>query len=133
MKNFDEHEELCELLHGYLVNEPASIKRSLERLLEYRNSEGHKTPPYVEHDHDRGNFFVPDLSSFDSTRATRKAEKQYEPYPGMSLRDYFAAKAMQALVSAEEWSPGKTQEEYKSETGSFAYQLADAMMEARNE
>ena len=45
---------------------------------------------------------------------------------GMGLRDYFAAKAMQGLLSTvkdEEW--------FMDETAGVAYQMADAMMEAR--
>jgi len=42
---------------------------------------------------------------------------------GMTLRDYFAAKAMQALV--QKYS-------HASDVSRHAYKLADAMMEARN-
>lgn len=42
---------------------------------------------------------------------------------GMSLRDYFAAKAMQGILF-ECLEP--------KDTAKFAYQIADAMMEARN-
>ena len=47
--------------------------------------------------------------------------------PGMSLRDYFAAKAMQAIlfdIKAIQVSMDKT--------ANLAYQFADAMMKARN-
>ena len=42
---------------------------------------------------------------------------------GMDLRDYFAAKAMQVLLSDEET-------DISSDT-KFAYEVADAMMDAR--
>ena len=53
-----------------------------------------------------------------------------EAYPGMHLRDYFAAKAMQAYINsfvgqspdwrdADQWVPDK------------AYEMADSMLEAR--
>jgi hypothetical protein len=48
-----------------------------------------------------------------------------EPFQGMTLRDYFAAKAMQGLIAARA----------KDTVGAFAqgaYKMADAMMEARN-
>lgn len=45
---------------------------------------------------------------------------------GMSLRDYFAAKAMQAILS----DPDYTQEDRKLAEASYA--IADAMLEARN-
>ena len=45
---------------------------------------------------------------------------------GMTLRDYFAAKAMQVLLAA-----GINSEQYE-EDAMQAYEMADAMMEARN-
>jgi hypothetical protein len=44
---------------------------------------------------------------------------------GMTLRDYFAAKAMQALLGYEESTLQNDAE--------VAYQMADAMMKARDE
>ena len=44
---------------------------------------------------------------------------------GMNLRDYFAAKAMQGLLASEVNAPLKT-------FATKAYEMADAMMEARN-
>lgn len=44
--------------------------------------------------------------------------------PGMTLRDYFAAKAMQGMLAAAE--------NYRThELTGFAYQVADAMLKAR--
>ena len=43
------------------------------------------------------------------------------PQNGMTLRDYFAAKAMQALV----------EKSYFDTTARLAYQIADAMLKAR--
>ena len=45
---------------------------------------------------------------------------------GMTLRDYFAAKAMQGLLASEVNAPLKT-------FAKQAYTMADAMMETRNE
>ena len=45
---------------------------------------------------------------------------------GMTLRDYFAAKAMQGLLASEVNAPLKT-------FAKQAYTMADAMMEARDE
>jgi hypothetical protein len=47
---------------------------------------------------------------------------------GMTLRDYFAAKAMQALITAYGPAPQGGWPTYAERT---AYLLADAMMEAR--
>lgn len=46
---------------------------------------------------------------------------------GMNLRDYFAAKAMQALVTQQDWFNA----DWHLEAGA-AYEIADKMMEARN-
>lgn len=46
---------------------------------------------------------------------------------GMSLRDYFAAAAMQGALSRESWS-GEDADIAKG-----AYQMADAMMKARKQ
>jgi hypothetical protein len=43
--------------------------------------------------------------------------------PGMTLRDYFAAKAMQSLIRDEKWD--------WAEIPSGAYEMADAMLKAR--
>lgn len=43
---------------------------------------------------------------------------------GMDLRDYFAAKAMQALISRKDF-------EFEDDTWEKAYDVADAMMKAR--
>jgi len=47
-------------------------------------------------------------------------------YPGMTLRDYFAAKAMQALIPS-----GQSIDSMKY--AESAYALADAMLKARGE
>jgi hypothetical protein len=45
---------------------------------------------------------------------------------GMTLRDYFAAKAMQGLLNINPNPPDK-------ELAHFSYQLADAMLKAREQ
>lgn len=52
-----------------------------------------------------------------------------EPSGGMTLRDYFAAKAMQSFLIN---SPPKDYDSPYSEWAEDAYQMADAMLEARN-
>jgi hypothetical protein len=47
---------------------------------------------------------------------------------GMTLRDYFAAKAMAAYASSADWRIDMGPEE----TAFAAYKQADAMLEARN-
>jgi hypothetical protein len=48
---------------------------------------------------------------------------------GMSLRDYFAAKAMNSLISDPDWRSDMVWHE----TAYAAYQMADAMMKAREQ
>ena len=59
---------------------------------------------------------------------------------GMSLRDYFAAKALQGFISAKAWHPDFTYPtDFNFDAGKraadavavAAYQYADAMMKAR--
>ena len=53
-------------------------------------------------------------------------------FDGMSLRDYFAAKAMQAIISNSD-KQSIAIEEVSLWVGNYAYDVADAMMEARND
>jgi hypothetical protein len=57
------------------------------------------------------------------------------PYqePGMTLRDYFAAKAMQGLMgrSWADLATGKFPENLHAVWATAAYQMADAMLKAR--
>ena len=53
-----------------------------------------------------------------------------EPFQGMTLRDYFAAKAMQAIMAGQ--YPITKQPDAASRIALAAYQMADAIMEARN-
>jgi hypothetical protein len=62
----------------------------------------------------------------------KPAFPQYQPHPdpfshGMTLRDYFAAKAMQAMIKYGPWSDYVDMEQIAR----LAYQQADAMMKAR--
>ena len=47
-------------------------------------------------------------------------------YSGMTLRDYFAAKAMQTYMNNEVWNPNT----YK-DAAEKSYRVADAMLKAR--
>ena len=51
---------------------------------------------------------------------------------GMDLRDYFAAKAMQAIISKSD-DRSLNIDEVDGWIGSYAYVVADAMMKARTE
>ncbi len=64
---------------------------------------------------------------------------QMMPVGGMTLRDYFAAKAMQAYVSRDNWMPSALKKLDSADTDSafdnllsrYAYEMADAMLKAR--
>lgn len=51
----------------------------------------------------------------------------YREQPGMTLRDYFAAKTMQAIIT------GETKRLSATFVAQSAYELADAMLRARGE
>jgi hypothetical protein len=50
---------------------------------------------------------------------------------GMTLRDYFAAKAMQAALMTVKPSQTNTFDDVLKESASVAYRMADAMIRAR--
>ena len=77
------------------------------------------------------------IEQAERAAAKRKALRNPQAFPthpdgalihdGMTLRDYFAAKAMQGICAsgpAHEWS--------NSRLAAEAYDLADAMLKARN-
>ena len=71
----------------------------------------------------------PDIDTFKF----KTADELRRLMSGMTLRDYFAAKAMQAVVGSVEWEfngkPMNTLE--ATDTALMSYQLADAMLKAR--
>ena len=50
---------------------------------------------------------------------------------GMDLRDYFAAKAMQAIISSDRYGGLIDVNRYEHRTAEDAYKMADAMLKAR--
>ena len=66
-----------------------------------------------------GPAFPCDLTSYDA-----EVQKKYQ---GMTLRDYFAAKALQAMLSDPVWRSNND----SGLIAHFAYKMADAMLEAR--
>lgn len=55
---------------------------------------------------------------------------QYRHIEGMTLRDYFAAKAMQGLLAQSKGTAINSPVEQAAE---YAYAMADAMLKARQE
>jgi len=64
-------------------------------------------------------------------------EHLHEPVTaGMTLRDYFAAKAMQGLISCPDWRENAGDEvgmDASDFTALAAYMMADAMLKARGQ
>lgn len=60
----------------------------------------------------------------------RDGYRAYAHEEGMDLRDYFAAKAMQAIINNSD-KKSISIEEIDLWVGNYAYTVADAMMEAR--
>ncbi|MDI3184688.1 hypothetical protein [Pseudomonas paracarnis] len=57
---------------------------------------------------------------------------QWAPECGMSLRDYFAAKAMQAMISTADGPCFFGLDGVETHTAGAAYAVADAMLAARS-
>jgi hypothetical protein len=57
---------------------------------------------------------------------------QWPNETGMTLRDYFAAKAMQSVLLSDRYPGVFGVNRYETVTAILAYKMADAMMEARN-
>jgi hypothetical protein len=53
-------------------------------------------------------------------------------YSGMTLRDYFAAKALQGAISHGLFKGAKAEQSYADYLSNFAYVYADAMLKARD-
>lgn len=53
------------------------------------------------------------------------------PIEGMTLRDYFAAKAMQSALLVSKQSPESSFETFSMAVAEVAYDVADAMLRAR--
>ena len=51
---------------------------------------------------------------------------------GMTMRDYFAAKAMQGIIAAGKYAVGMDQQPETTQYAEKAYRQADAMMRARS-
>jgi hypothetical protein len=49
----------------------------------------------------------------------------------MSLRDYFAAKAMQGYLARSDWHPVEHTDNYDALISRYAFEMADAMLAAR--
>ena len=69
--------------------------------------------------------------TFESVKqdAKRTADKKNPIYSEMSLRDYFAAKAMQAVITG--YATQNKVDSYSDYWAGFAYEMADAMLMAR--
>jgi len=60
-----------------------------------------------------------------------KAVNKFDDCEGMDLRDYFAAKAIQAFLTHDPIMVELHKDEIVKDLAKGAYQMADAMMQAR--
>jgi hypothetical protein len=69
------------------------------------------------------------------TAFPRSDSLQYSEYitGGMTLRDYFAAKAMQGLIGCSDWRESMDEHNASDFTAFSAYAMADAMLKAREQ
>jgi hypothetical protein len=63
---------------------------------------------------------------------TKPLDSWGDPNQGMDLRDYFAAKAMQSIITDGKLGLTLIHEKYIKTVSEMSYEYADAMMEARN-
>ena len=56
-----------------------------------------------------------------------------DPKHGMTLRDYFAAKALGGLIGGRSWGEQMTPDELTTTWANAAYGVADKMLAARNQ
>lgn len=59
--------------------------------------------------------------------------KSYNGTDGMTLRDYFAAQAMQGVIGATGDSDGCLNNYSEDKVAALSYEMADAMLKARKE
>ena len=60
------------------------------------------------------------------------SQREHTTKEGMTLRDYFAGKAMQAILSSDRYGGLIGVNRYEQRTAEDAYKMADAMLKARN-
>ena len=65
--------------------------------------------------------------AFPSTNEVQVGDFSTHGHPGMTLRDYFAAKAMQALISVY----AQDKDVFSDDIAGLAYNQADEMLERR--
>jgi hypothetical protein len=90
--------------------------------------------PVMAHTHSSGPAFPVRIDNTSSAEVVGFDGRPVKPgtavlYGGRTLRDYFAAKAMQALISSNDEGAGDRIEEVPK----YAYMIADAMLKARAE
>lgn len=72
-------------------------------------------------------FPVPGFEFLDDRDPTKPERVVNLPAPGMTLRDYFAAKAMQGSLA----DPNVDPTDHKDDFARWCYEVADAMIAAR--
>jgi hypothetical protein len=71
-------------------------------------------------------------SAFPSTFKSLSPEEGQAHRWGMTLRDYFAAKAMQEIIGSDKYMGLIGVNRYEQRTAEDAYKMADVMLKARD-
>jgi hypothetical protein len=66
-------------------------------------------------------------------RVSSENRRMEDGQVGMTLRDYFAAKAMQAFLSRDVGTTEMTDAEFDTRVAGWSYDTADAMLKARSQ
>lgn len=85
-----------------------------------RNNDGGAAFPRTGYAHESANL-----------EPMERADLATDPQPGMSLRDYFAAKALNGIIANLRADLHKPLSDYSETLAGNAYILADAMLAAR--
>lgn len=80
---------------------------------------------------DDGGMAFPGIETDDAYNDERQMYGRTYSYGGMSLRDYFAAKAMHGILAAALEEPDLSAETLDAGLAKNAYAIADAMIKAR--
>ena len=71
------------------------------------------------------------MQSRSDMKAFPASSKYNDEYNGMDLRDYFAAKALQSIITDGKLGDRLKHDDYIKKVSEMSYEYADSMMKAR--
>lgn len=69
---------------------------------------------------------------FSEDRTGGDFPEHFAKQDGMTLRDYFAAKAMQGIICTNEFAPSNLAKDFPERASVKSYEIADAMLKERS-